>query len=579
MNLTGQRWAIWSPLGHPYPPRSVDGASPSEEDKPPPLNNETTLGSDFLSGADAPTGELAASSIEHTVAGVLPNTSIPDEGNEGTSGLEKVDSNISLGSGIEEDDFPIGQDEVELLLPSLAGIDESESTGYGEADIVLAKWPNVSGGENSEGVSSALDSTPTLFDLLMANPQPLSAVPLLSSEPTGVAALAADKTPDPVSAATSTTLEVGMESQAAAAKSSSAYDFLKDLPPDLLDEITVEFPEGTSLGYTLPEEGGVVASDSNLIPSSSADSPLPLIDFDPLINPPTSDGGAPLKLLKLDSPLEPRAATIPTDTATVPESAEPQSHFAQLGMTPDEVLQEFHLLKERSGGVLDFEKMDPFLEYFGELSGRELERLESLKQKKKPSKGAGRKKPAMAIRFPSQASPSTTNSLPSSSKSEPETVALKGNQPNISESSNVSDDSDSIDEALPQSGDAFQVEQESLKETERCATSSSQFAGSEAALTTGVVSTEKDVPVVAGDTEVEKVNREIDDVSSDALTSGSLRVSPPKPLFSSSFQGGTPFSSVLPSSWSALRSLIDSEHTRAEDGESQLKVKAEEDLD
>jgi hypothetical protein len=55
--------------------------------------------------------------------------------------------------------------------------------------------------------------------------------------------------------------------------------------------------------------------------------------------------------------------------------------------------------------------MDPFLSYFGELSSRELERLESQEAKRvpkplspTPTKGMLRKKRMMAIRFPGQES-------------------------------------------------------------------------------------------------------------------------------------------------------------------------------
>ena len=137
---------------------------------------------------------------------------------------------------------------------------------------------------------------------------------------------------------------------------------------------------------------------------------------------------------------------------------------------------------------------------------------------------------------------------------------------------------------MPQSGDAFQVGQEPLEDVEREAALSGPFDSSEVnALTAGVPSAEKDVPVIATATEVGEVGKKAEttgDVSSDMLASGSSRVSPSRPLFSSSFQGGAPFSSILPSSsLSALRNLIDSEHTRAAGDKSQLKVKAEEDLD
>ena len=78
-------------------------------------------------------------------------------------------------------------------------------------------------------------------------------------------------------------------------------------------------------------------------------------------------------------------------------------------MSPDQVLQELYRVKDSAGGVLNPTSMEPFLSYFGELSSRELERLESQEARlAKPlspaptSRGMQRKKRMMAIRFPGQ---------------------------------------------------------------------------------------------------------------------------------------------------------------------------------
>lgn len=90
------------------------------------------------------------------------------------------------------------------------------------------------------------------------------------------------------------------------------------------------------------------------------------------------------------------------------ESDQPVDYLAS-GMSPDQVLEEMRSLKERSGGYLSPDKMEPFLTYFGELSSRELDRLEALeeKEKEKSKKGATKKKRVMAIRFPDK-SPAPT---------------------------------------------------------------------------------------------------------------------------------------------------------------------------
>ena len=81
--------------------------------------------------------------------------------------------------------------------------------------------------------------------------------------------------------------------------------------------------------------------------------------------------------------------------------------YLKLGWSPDQVLAELQRQKEGSGGILPPDKMEPFLDYFGEMSSRELERIESQEEgKRKPKKSVagGRKTRHMAIRFPSQSS-------------------------------------------------------------------------------------------------------------------------------------------------------------------------------
>ena len=85
--------------------------------------------------------------------------------------------------------------------------------------------------------------------------------------------------------------------------------------------------------------------------------------------------------------------------------------YLKAGLNPDQVLQEMYRVKDSSGGIIDPTSMEPFLDYFGELSSRELERLESQQQQQSksaavaptpPVKGVHRKKRMMAIRFPGQ---------------------------------------------------------------------------------------------------------------------------------------------------------------------------------
>ena len=133
------------------------------------------------------------------------------------------------------------------------------------------------------------------------------------------------------------------------------------------------------------------------------------------------------------------------------ESDQPVDYLAS-GMSPDQVLEEMRSLKERSGGYLSPDKMEPFLTYFGELSSRELDRINTLeeKEKAKSKKEATKKKRVMAIRFPDK-SPAPT--VPPSDEDPYEeqrlysAELLKDKLPAVPDFENMSDSSD--DDARP----------------------------------------------------------------------------------------------------------------------------------
>lgn len=117
-----------------------------------------------------------------------------------------------------------------------------------------------------------------------------------------------------------------------------------------------------------------------------------------------------IELANLPPPVPPATQSSPKKDAT-PRKTDPQLEegsvdYLEAGMSPDEVLQELYKVKDSGGGVIKPVSMEPFLNYFGELSRRELERLESQQSQQKslttPSKGVPRKKRMMAIRFPGQ---------------------------------------------------------------------------------------------------------------------------------------------------------------------------------
>lgn len=95
-----------------------------------------------------------------------------------------------------------------------------------------------------------------------------------------------------------------------------------------------------------------------------------------------------------------------------PEGIDQPVDYLKLGWSPNQVLAELQRQKEECGGMLPPDKMEPFLDYFGEMSSRELERIESQEDKKKPKKSvAGRRKTRnMAIRFPSQSTAAAASS-------------------------------------------------------------------------------------------------------------------------------------------------------------------------
>ena len=101
----------------------------------------------------------------------------------------------------------------------------------------------------------------------------------------------------------------------------------------------------------------------------------------------------------------------------LPVNGEPVD-FLQKNLDPYQVLEHMQKL-EVSEGILTPDQMDPFLDYFRELSSRDLEVLEAKSNlKKKSGNGEVRKKKRnMAIRFPSQ-SKATPEELPTVSCSD-----------------------------------------------------------------------------------------------------------------------------------------------------------------
>ncbi len=191
----------------------------------------------------------------------------------------------------------------------------------------------------------------------------------------------------------------------------SPYGFLKrDLDPELLAELTSSVSQSAQVGLG-GTEFQVDAFREALVESGMSS----LVTFE----------------LVGDGDSEPEQAASPSSV-----------DYMKANMTPDEVLEELQKVKMESGGILDTESLDPFLTYFGELSSRELVRLESLepKPRRSSSTGAIKRKRVMAIRFPGQSPPTVPDSYMEQAQKDLEAIDQK--LPEAPDLTNFSDSSD-----------------------------------------------------------------------------------------------------------------------------------------
>ena len=119
---------------------------------------------------------------------------------------------------------------------------------------------------------------------------------------------------------------------------------------------------------------------------------------------------------RLSPPIPPPLPTNQSRSSKSPLVDDGDTDYLKAGLHPEEVLQELYRVKDSGGGVINPASMEPFLSYFGELSSRELERLESQETTNKatlttapaavkttsPTPTKLRNKRMMAIRFPGQ---------------------------------------------------------------------------------------------------------------------------------------------------------------------------------
>jgi hypothetical protein len=130
-----------------------------------------------------------------------------------------------------------------------------------------------------------------------------------------------------------------------------------------------------------------------------------------------TNGGVGTGASSPPAPVLPAVSTEKEVPVPPPDGSSQPIDYLKLGWSPSQVLAELQRQKGGYGGILPPDKMEPFLDYFGEMSSRELERIESMEEKRKPKKSTpgGRVKRNMAIRFPSQHSEAAAVAAPSKS--------------------------------------------------------------------------------------------------------------------------------------------------------------------
>ena len=348
VNLTGNNWVIWAPAGRPYP--------------------------------DRPHSRMAVS------LGVV--SSQHHEGNTGSLGFvcqTKPTGGVGWGSTVRDlidMEEGAGGDTKGAPIINSSSLHTSSTAPHTDSSPSKAYNPHVT----QQSATTSNPPLPPLFaDLLDLTTEGLGPPPSSST--------AAVSNPPPP-----------QREEKPVECDESPYGFL-ERDPDLLAQLTVREVDEESVVSTdealqqLLKAGNLM--DKPLIPDLPPPHlPPPLIP-ESLSSPsrPTSNSDEKPFPIRDSSP---RGTPLLTDGTTTTD-------YLKAGLKPDEVLQELYRVKDEGGGVINPASMEPFLSYFGELSSRELERLESQEAKPAakplsptPTKGMLRKKRMMAIRFPGQ---------------------------------------------------------------------------------------------------------------------------------------------------------------------------------
>ena len=390
-NFAGNRkWLVWAPGGRPYPPhRRGSGILP------PSVNVQST------DGAHSSRGKSEESFTEWPSFDEVPPLSQPEppvgvlvditSGGSDNQTTPIAPPSLSEPPPLLIRDTPQKTVAVDSLLEDLHLPPALQSEGTAQAD------------EDKEEPSAQDDV------LLSLNEAAKTDVTLPASIHELTSLLESGKMEDKAStsAAVAPEPEVPVDL--------SPYGFLeKDLGPELMAELIAN-------AHSYEDEAKPSDSQPDLFDYLEDDLPPP---SDPALD-------ETLKKLILVSEAMAKGEPLPTfgqekeetvERKVAEEPFEPVDYL-EAGMNPDQVLEEYRKAKDQSGGVLTPAMMDPFLTYFGELSGQAIEQMEAEERKKKPKKaGPARKKPTMAIRFPGQPS-SASSSAPSVSNSNQASVS------------------------------------------------------------------------------------------------------------------------------------------------------------
>lgn len=513
VNLASHRWAVWAPLGHPYSPqRWRPGPLLSDPAHAPPTSTDTPAAPHPLTPPpDPPSHSLTPPPDPAPVPPPHPLTLPPDPDRDRdptptavvapSSATERVDQSTSFVDDLVDLSETNTTTTTTAWEEAVGGV-VSKTAAPLPLDFSILDDLETTGGEWQQvaTLTIATDSQPmttakeNLIDLTIVPSRAAAGerqeVDYSTMPPLCTPDVPADDPPsrgDPAPNSSSS-----FSSSACVLHDESPFNFLKE-HPDLIAELSD--PDQLLGNFVLAETGeekeGVREEDgSTLLPSSDdlrvlaevltlqrlqelseqttggPDAAAAATTAAPTLGGVSSDDQKKegTTMATKDPSFDELSSAISggpgSGSGEVPvppqlpaggEGGQSPPDYLQSGLSPQQVLGEMQLLKERSGGVLRPEQMEPFLDYFGELSSRELDRIESLEGEGKPKNGSnkkgggsggggGRAKRNMAIRFPSQQQQSSSSQAVPTGESRKEP---SGTEVDLSGSS-TSDDSERL---------------------------------------------------------------------------------------------------------------------------------------